>query len=121
MTIGQLEAKITETMMKFQREHIRRGPTEGKSFVVADMVIVRLQGVLTPAERELAKTPEGRKLLKQVRVQLLETTAPQMCQIVEELTGVKVKTLHTDISIETGELAQIFVTDLDIAAKFGCT
>lgn len=105
--------------MKFQREYIGRGPTEGQSFVVADMVIVRLQGVLTPAERELAKMPEGRKLLKQVRVQLLEATAPLMCQMVEELTGVKVKALHTDISIETGELTQIFVTDLDIAAKFG--
>ncbi len=118
MTKGQLEAKITEAMMQFQREHIGRGPTEGKSFVVVDMVIVRLQGVLTPAERELAKSPEGRKLLKQVRMQLLETTARLMCQIVEELTGAKVRVLHTDISIETGELAQIFVTDLDIAAKF---
>jgi uncharacterized protein YbcI len=110
MTKGQLEAKIAEAMMRFQREHMGRGPTEGKAFIVADMVIVRLQGVLTPAERELAKMPDGRKLLKQVRVQLLETTAHVMCQMVEELIGAKVRILHTDISIETGELAQIFVT-----------
>jgi uncharacterized protein YbcI len=49
MTKGQLGSRITEAMMKFQREHMGRGPTEGKSFIIADMVIVRLQLMIVPS------------------------------------------------------------------------
>ena len=73
--------------------------------------MVRLQGVLTAAEQQLVKSlsPEkGRDLLKEVRTQLMETARPLMEAMVQEATGVKVLTLHHDISTETGEEVVLF-------------
>ena len=67
---------------------------------------MRLQGVLTAAEQHLVKSlsPEkGRDLLKQVRTHLVETARPVMEAMVEKVTGVKVLSLHQDISTATGE------------------
>ena len=68
--------------------------------------MVRLQGVLTAAEQQLVKSlpaDKGRDLLKQVRTHLIETARPLLEAVVHEVTGVKVLSLHHDISTVTGE------------------
>ena len=71
-----------------------------------DLLVVRLQGVLTVAEQQLVKalSPEkGRDLLKQVRTHLIETARPTLEAMVREVTGVDVVSMHHDISTATGE------------------
>ncbi|OQA03001.1 MAG: hypothetical protein BWY69_00716 [Planctomycetes bacterium ADurb.Bin401] len=53
-----------------------RGPEETRTYIVDDLVIVRLKRVLTPAEQQLASTGEdsrGRSLVKQVRTERQKT------------------------------------------------
>ena len=74
-------------------------------------LLVRLHGVLTAAEKQLVKTlpaEKGRDLLKQVRTHLIETARPIMEAMVEEVTGVKVVSLHHDISTTTAEEVVVF-------------
>jgi uncharacterized protein YbcI len=76
-----------------------------------DLLVVRLQGVLTAAEQHLAKSlpgEKGRDLLKQVRTHLIETARPLMDAMVEAVTGVKALSLHHDISTVTGEEVVLF-------------
>lgn len=110
-TKGQLEARISEALIKFEREYMGRGPEEAKSYIVEDLVVVRLRGVLTPAERQLARSDgndQGRNLIKQVRMELLERGRPLLENIVTDITGQKVRSLHTDISTVTGERIIVF-------------
>ena len=75
------------------------------------MLVVRIHGVLTLAERQLGKSlspGKGRDLIKQVRKQLLETGRPMLESLVYEVTGVKVRSMHHDISTVTGEEMVIF-------------
>ena len=60
---------------------------------------------MTRAEQQLAKIPsqKGRDLLKQVRTHLIETANPSLQSLVQAITGVKVVSLHHDISTVTGE------------------
>jgi len=51
---------------------------------------------------------KARDLLKQVRTQLMETARPIMEAMVKEITGVKMLTLHHDISTKTGEEVVLF-------------
>ena len=102
-TKGQLEAEISEAMMQFQREQMGRGPDEAKSYILGDLILVRLKNVLTPAERELLKTNEGRRLIKQMRNELLEGSRPALEAVITRVTGYRVVSLHTDISTRTGE------------------
>ena len=88
-----------------------RGPKDIHSHLIGDLVVVRLQGVLTAAEQQLVQsqpTEKGRDLLKQVRIQLVETARPVLESMVLEATGTKVVSLHHDISTTTGEEIVIF-------------
>lgn len=118
MTKGQMEAKISEAIINFEKEYMGRGPTETKTHIIKDMILVRLKGVLTHAEEQLAKTPEGADLIKKTRVQLLESGKVLLENIILNLTKCQVKSLHSDISTKTGERVIIFILDQDLEAKF---
>jgi uncharacterized protein YbcI len=108
---GEIEAAICEGMAHFEQEYMGRGPKDIHAYLIGDLLVVRLQGVLTAAEQQLVKTfpPEkGRDLLKQVRTQLIETAQPVMEAMIQEVTGSKVVSVHHDISTATGEEVVLF-------------
>ena len=110
-TQGEIEAAICEGITSFEQKYMGRGPKDIQAHLIGDLLVVRLQGVLTAAEQQLVKSlsPEkGRDLLKEVRTQLMETARPLMEAMVQEATGVKVLSLHHDISTVTGEEVVLF-------------
>jgi len=110
-TLGEMEAAICESMARFELEYMGRGPKDIHTYVVRDLVVVRLQGVLTAAEKHLVKSQpveKGRDLLKQVRTHLIETARPLMESMIFEVTGIKVLSLHHDISTSSGEEIVVF-------------
>ncbi len=118
MTKGQWEAKISEAMIKFEKEFMGRGPTETVTYIIGDVILVRLKGVLTPAEEQLATVSEGADLIKETRSQLLEGARDLLTNIIIEVTGCGIKSLHSDISTKTGERIIVFVLDKDLGNKF---
>ncbi len=113
-TRGQLEAEISEAVIKFEREFMGRGPEEARAYLIDEMVLVRLRGVLMPAEKQLATSPDGgtgRNLIKRVRSELLEKARPLLEAIIEDLTGRRVRSLHTDVSTTSGERVILFTLD----------
>jgi len=110
-TLGELEAAICEGVSRFEQDYMGRGPKDIHTHLLGDLLVVRLQGVLTAAEQHLVKSlsaEKGRDLLKQVRTHLVETARPLLEAMVEEITGVKVLTMHHDISTGTGEEVVLF-------------
>ena len=110
-TQGEIEAAICEGMSRFEQDYMGRGPKKIHAHLIGDLLVVRLEGVLTAAEQQLVKTvpsEKGRNLLKEVRTQLMETARHLMEAMVQEATGVKVLSLHHDISTRTGEELVLF-------------
>ena len=117
-TKGQLEAEIATAITQFDREHLGRGPHVVRAWIIQDMILLRLQGVLTPAEETLARDPEGHRLIKQVRMQLIEGSRQMLDEMIQRLTGVQVVSLHSDMSIKRGERVILFTLAEDLEAKF---
>ena len=117
-TKGQLEAKIAEAITKFEREHMGYGPQEVRAWIIQDMILVRLKRVLTPAEQKLARDPEGHHLVKEVRRRLIEGSSPMLHEMIQDLTGVELVSLHSDISIKTGERVFVFSLAQDLESRF---
>jgi uncharacterized protein YbcI len=115
---GQIEAEISNSLIQFEKDYMGRGPQETKAFIIEDMILVRLQGVLTPAEQQLAKNPEGMNLIKKIRSNLLEQGRELLKEVIEKITGIKVISLHTDISTKTGERMIIFTLNENLADHF---
>jgi uncharacterized protein YbcI len=110
-TQGEIEAAICEGMARFEQEYMGRGPKNIHAHLIGDLLVVRLQGVLTAAEQQLVKslpTEKGLGLLKEVRTQLIETARPVLEALVQEVTGAKPVSLHHDISTVTGEEVVLF-------------
>ena len=108
---GEIEAAICERISRFEQDYMGRGPKDIQAYLLKDLLVVRLQGVLTAAEQHLVQSlaaDKGRDLLKQVRTHLIETARPVMEAMVQEVTGAKVVSLHHDISTVTGEEILLF-------------
>ena len=110
-TKGEIEAAISEEISRFEQDHIGRNPKGIQVHLIDDLLLIRLRGVLAAAEHQLVKllpAEKGRDLLKQVWSQLIETNRPVMEAMVEKVTGVKILTIHHDISTITGEEVILF-------------
>lgn len=126
---GEIEAAVCDGISRFQQEFIGRGPKDIHSHLIGTLLVVRLQGVLTPAERQLIaprdepaeagtgsnggngsgqENGNGRSLLKQVRAHMVSTGRGRLESIVEEAVGVKLVSVHHDISTITGEELLVF-------------
>src|SRR5260370_6024596 len=99
-TQGEIEAAICAGISRFEQDYMGRGPKDIHAHLVGDLLVVRLQGVLTAAEQQLVKAlpaEEGRDLLKQVRTHLIETARPVMETLIQDVTRVNLVSLHHDI------------------------
>jgi uncharacterized protein YbcI len=108
---GESEAEICEAMVRFEIDYMGRGPEECRARIVDDMVLIRLIGVLTPAERQLTKISDGVELIKRMRSTLIENARPLLFQVIGDITGAKVMGMHTDISTVAGERIIVFTLD----------
>jgi uncharacterized protein YbcI len=110
-TQGEIEAAVCEGISRFEQDYMGRGPKDIHAYLIGDLLVVRLKGVLTVAEQQLVAVlpaEKGRDLLKQVRIHLVETARPVMEAMIQEITGAKVVSLHHDISTVTGEEVVLF-------------
>lgn len=117
-TRGMVEAEFTRAMIQFEKEHLGRGPRDARTFFIENMILVRLQGILTPAEEKLAQNAEGKQLVKEMRRQLFENSRPLIEGLVTDIIGSTMISLHTDMSTQTGERIVVLVVDENLEKKF---
>jgi len=111
-TRGELEAAISRAFMQLEKEYTGRGPTETRTFLIEDILLVRLKGVMTPAEIKLtAADSRGASLIKQTRMELTNIKRPQLETLIRDLLGVQLRSVYTDICTQTGE--RVVVMSLD--------
>jgi uncharacterized protein YbcI len=111
---GTMESKISNALTQFEKEHLGRGPKEARAYIIQDMVLIRLKGVLTPAEENLVTEEGGAHLIKDIRTRLIESSRPLLEKILKEMTGCNVISMHTDISSRTGERIFVFILDKNL-------
>jgi uncharacterized protein YbcI len=117
-TRGEIEAAFTKAIIKLEKEYLGRGPLDARTFLVDDMILVRLRGVLTQAEQKLAETPQGSHLIKETRQQLFETSKELLRSIVEEIISCKVLSFHSDISTKNAERIIVLTVDRNLEKEF---
>jgi uncharacterized protein YbcI len=107
----QIIEGFTRRVQALERDYLGHGDTQVEVYLVDDMALVRLRGVLTPAELRLAESREGRSLVKETQRRLFETARPMIEDMVRDVTGARLVSLHTDMSTSTGERVIVLVVD----------
>jgi CheY-like chemotaxis protein len=111
LTQAEIEAAICDGIILFQEEYLGLRSKQIRAYLIKDLLVIRILGVLTLAERQLGKSlspAKGRDLIKETRKQLMELARPMLESLVHEVAGVKVLSMHHDISTVTGEEVVIF-------------
>lgn len=109
-----METSIRNAIIKFEQEFMGRGPDDVRASIVRDLVVVRLKGVLTPAERQLAKTAEGVDMVKRLRQNLIAQGRDKLCEQVSEITGARILGVFTDIDVQLGERVFVFTMEREL-------
>jgi uncharacterized protein YbcI len=113
-TKGEIEAEISRAIVQFEIDYMGRGPKEARTYIIEDLVVVRLKGVLTPAEEQLTKTIDGKELVKKMRATLIDKARVLLYQVVGDIAGNQVIDLHTDVSTDSGERVFVFVLETNL-------
>jgi uncharacterized protein YbcI len=116
-TKSELEAEITEAIVRYDVEYMGRGPKEARTYVVEDLILVRLKGVLTPAEQQLSTSAEGVELVKNMRSRLRENSRAEFSRVIRDATGVAVRDILTDISTASNERVFVFILDSNLGKQ----
>jgi CheY-like chemotaxis protein len=111
LTQAECEAAICDGIVRFQDEYLGWRSQQIHAHLIKDLLVVRVRNALTLAEQHLGNSasPEnGRDLIKATRKQLLEVARSMLESLIHEILGVKVSSMHHDISTVTGEEVVIF-------------
>jgi uncharacterized protein YbcI len=115
---GQIEAKISEAVSRFEIEYMGRGPKQIRTLIVQDMIIVRIKGFLSPSEQKLAENVQGRDLIKQMRMMLFETARDQLSAAVSRLTGADLTGMYSDVNMHNGEKIIVMTSTEDLESIY---
>ncbi|GAE29370.1 DUF2294 domain-containing protein [Halalkalibacter hemicellulosilyticus] len=107
-TKGSFESEISKAVTKWEKDYLGRGPISVKSDILRDMIIVTLNGILTPAEYKLCKDREGITTIKRTRTELVESGVEELKEVIFTITGKEIVSFHTDLSTRTGERIMVF-------------
>lgn len=110
---GGIEDIITKKIIRFYVKIMDVGPREARTYILHDMIIIRLKGRLLPIEERLLEGKEGIKLVKDIRKTLHELTTKRLRKMMQRITKHKVISSHSDVSTKTGERIEIFILDVD--------
>jgi uncharacterized protein YbcI len=116
-TKGEIEAAISEAIVRFEIDYMGRGPKETQSHIVDDLIVVRLKGMLTPAEQQLAKSPDGVELIKRMRSTIIDNAKAEFSRVITQTTGVAVRDILTDISTGSGERIFVFILERNLGRE----
>ncbi len=111
MTKGQIEDAVTKKAIKYYLDTLGVGPTSAKTYIVEDMIVIRMKGNLLPIEKKLLQNAKGVELVKNLRRNLLETNINEIIEIIKNITGQNIISAHRDLSTRSGEIIYIFILD----------
>ncbi|HOV40199.1 MAG TPA: DUF2294 domain-containing protein [Oscillospiraceae bacterium] len=118
MTKGQIEAKISEAVSKFEIEYMGRGPKQIRTLIIQDLIIIRLKGFLSQSEQKLAENSQGVELLKRVRTTLFENARSYLETIIKDVVDVDIVSTHSDVSTKTGEKIIVITVGENLEERF---
>jgi len=103
-----VRAEISREMVRLYKELFGRGPTKARTeFAGPDIVICSLENTFTPAERSLVEMGEQQRL-RDTRMYFQVATSEKFREIVERLTGRKVRAFISGLDAEEDISAEIF-------------
>ena len=100
--------EIAEAAITFQQQTTGHAPKAVAVALSQDTLVVTLHEALSPAERDLAKSPAGAAQVREFHRQLFSNSAQSLQKETERITGVEVREAVAEVEPTTGAMVQAF-------------
>jgi len=103
--------QIAQAAIAFEQK--RSGNHKPKSVTVVlseGTLVITLHGALSPAEKMLAKTPEGAAQVQEYHRQLFASSSDSLRQEINRITGMKVREAAAEVEPASGAVVHAFTT-----------
>jgi len=102
--------QIARAASAFEKRRTGRAPKSVAVILSENTLVITLHGALSPAEKALAKSPEGAAQMREFHRQLFHDAADELRERIAEITGVKVREAAAEVEPATGTVVQVFST-----------
>ena len=102
--------QVAQAVSAFQQRQTGYAPKAVTVVLSEDTVVVTLHEALSPAEKALARTPEGAVQVQEFHRQLFKNSADLLRQEIKRITGVAVGEAAAEIETTTGAIVHAFTT-----------
>ncbi|WCK55475.1 DUF2294 domain-containing protein [Aneurinibacillus sp. Ricciae_BoGa-3] len=104
------EAQFNDIIRKVRKELFGKGPERIQTNFVGNMAITMLSGNLTPTEKFITRTPEGKEMVHTARTRMVQQVYEKAIpEGLEELVGSKLIHLFNDIKVDEDIAISVFV------------
>ncbi len=105
-----LLARISNEMVRAQKEFYGKGPTQARSYLLDDLLLVVMRDGITTAERTMLQFGHPDQV-RQFRQLFQNAMTERLTGLVEQLTGRKVVTYQSQVMFDPDVLVEMFVFD----------
>jgi uncharacterized protein YbcI len=109
---GAALAQISNAVVQILREHYGRGPTKAKTYLNDNFLLTVTEDLLTTVEQTLVNRGDE-ELVRTMRLKFQSVVAERFTSAVEEATGRKVLTYHSQVTFDPAIGFEIFVLEPD--------
>ncbi len=107
---GELLTRISNEIVRAQKHFFGKGPTNAKSYMLDDLLLVVMRGSLTAAERSMIEFGQQDEV-RQFRQVFQNGMTERLTGIVEDLTGRKVLGYQSQVVFEPDVVVELVVFD----------
>jgi uncharacterized protein YbcI len=107
---GSLRLDIANALVAIHKELHGHGPTKSQTTLTQDLVVVILEGGYTPAEQRLIEAGRD-ETVKAGRRAMHDAAGARSIEVIEELTGRKVRSYMTGHDPALGIQTELFVLE----------
>lgn len=98
-----LALRLNTSIKKFMEEELGEKIGIIDIIIEEDILILKFKNIFSPAEKELAKTDEGKKILRELKEKIFEQVQEKFIKIIKEQTDREVKNIKFDINFNSCE------------------
>ncbi len=109
-TDSTMAQQIAEVAIRFAEGQTGHVPESATVVLSEDTLVVSLHGALSPAEKDLARTPAGAAQVQEFHRQLFTSSSESLRQEIRQITGVEVREATAEVETTTGTVIHVFTS-----------
>jgi len=106
--------QVAQAVMAFQQKTTGHAPKAVTVVLSQDTLVITLHEALSPAEKELARSPVGAAQVEEFHRQLFSSSSQSLREEIRRITGVEVREAVAEIEPTTGAVVQAFTSSATV-------